>query len=571
MREIGRVAGVTARPLGRVARERVVRAAIADAHLRRLAPSAAAPGFAARGGRAVRRAAALAGRAGALHARAAGLGRRALRRRARGAVLRLPPAPRGARAPRPRGRGVGGARRAARRPGALGPAAGLPLRLRRADPRAARRGRDARAARRGRGLRRAALRARAPRAGRQRRDGAGAGAAGAEVVELPERAEHYAGGRAAGAAPPRARAVRGRRRAARPPNGAVRLLEAGGERAEAELVGAEVLELMRDGVAPEEIAVLVRGRRRGAVRPGPRRLRDPGRRTSRRVPLGRTRLGAGVLAGARAALPGGTRRRPAGVAAHAGHGRRAPDGGGRARRARCAAHEVAGAREAAARWAPQALPRLDALADAAAEGGGGAPGRAGGRGRRAVGGAARAPRRRARPRRARRGAGGRGAAGGGGRAARARGVDPALLGGAEDVLETLGAVEVRQGDATEGVLLADPLEIRARRFRAVFVCGLQDARVPAAARCPSRSSTTTRGARSPRRRGCGCRCTRTCSTASARCSTPASRARRRCCSCPGARPTRRASRWSPRRSSTTCARCSPTSCGSSAGAGCWPR
>src|SRR3954453_1329114 len=37
VREIGRVAGVTARPLGRVARERVVRAAIADAHLRRLA------------------------------------------------------------------------------------------------------------------------------------------------------------------------------------------------------------------------------------------------------------------------------------------------------------------------------------------------------------------------------------------------------------------------------------------------------------------------------------------------------------------------------------------------------
>ena len=45
-REIGRVAGVSARPLGVVARERVVRAAIRDAHLRVLAPSAAAPGFA---------------------------------------------------------------------------------------------------------------------------------------------------------------------------------------------------------------------------------------------------------------------------------------------------------------------------------------------------------------------------------------------------------------------------------------------------------------------------------------------------------------------------------------------
>ena len=46
VREIGRVAGVGARPLGLVARDRVVRAAIADARLRVLAPSAAAPGFA---------------------------------------------------------------------------------------------------------------------------------------------------------------------------------------------------------------------------------------------------------------------------------------------------------------------------------------------------------------------------------------------------------------------------------------------------------------------------------------------------------------------------------------------
>src|SRR5215210_2034909 len=48
--EVGRVTGVTTRPIGRVARERVVRAAIADAQLRRLAPSAGAPGFAAAAG-----------------------------------------------------------------------------------------------------------------------------------------------------------------------------------------------------------------------------------------------------------------------------------------------------------------------------------------------------------------------------------------------------------------------------------------------------------------------------------------------------------------------------------------
>jgi ATP-dependent helicase/DNAse subunit B len=38
----------------------------------------------------------------------------------------------------------------------------------------------------------------------------------------------------------------------------VRLLEAGGARAEAELIGAEVLELLRDGIPPEEIVVIAR-------------------------------------------------------------------------------------------------------------------------------------------------------------------------------------------------------------------------------------------------------------------------------------------------------------------------
>src|SRR3954470_24214314 len=46
VREIGRVTGITVQRLGPVARERVVRAAIADAHLQVLAPSAAAPCFA---------------------------------------------------------------------------------------------------------------------------------------------------------------------------------------------------------------------------------------------------------------------------------------------------------------------------------------------------------------------------------------------------------------------------------------------------------------------------------------------------------------------------------------------
>ena len=83
----------------------------------------------------------------------------------------------------------------------------------------------------------------------------------------------------------------------------MRLLEAGGERAEAEIVGAEVLELMRDGVAAEDIAVLVRGSGPAAL--FAQVLGTYGIRVgwSRRVPLARTRLGAGVLAGVRAALP----------------------------------------------------------------------------------------------------------------------------------------------------------------------------------------------------------------------------------------------------------------------------
>ena len=57
--------------------------------------------------------------------------------------------------------------------------------------------------------------------------------------------------------------------------------------------------------------------------------------------------------------------------------------------------------------------------------------------------------------------------------------DPALLGDPADVLEALAQVRVRTvaGDAG-GILLADPLSVRARRFRAVFICGLQDGAFP---------------------------------------------------------------------------------------------
>ena len=288
------------------------------------------------------------------------------------------------------------------------------------------------------------------------------------------------GGRAAGAAPPRARAVRARRRAPRPPNGAVRLLEAGGERAEAEIVGAEVLELMRDGVARRRTSrCCVRGAR-PARRCSRRCWRPTGSRSRGRAACrsARTRLGAGVLAGARAALPGGSRRRPADVAAHAGHGRRGSRGRRRARGARAARARSRSAREAAARRGRGRAARRAR--------------RAGRRGRGRSGGAARA---RSSPRRtaiwtapharradvldaeerdeARVAAELRAAA------AELRALDPALLGGADRAAR--GARRgrgARRATTTDGVLLADPLAIRARRFRAVFVCGLQDGEFP---------------------------------------------------------------------------------------------
>ena len=302
-------------------------------------------------------------------------------------------------------------------------------------------------------------------------------APGAEVVELPERADHYAGARARPALHHLERGLFEAGGEQRAPNGAVRLLEAGGERAEAEIVGAEVLELMRDGVAPEEIAVLVRGDAGAALFAQVLGAYGIPVGYARRVPLGRTRLGSGLLAGVRAALPGGRAGGPARVAADAGHARRARRGR-RARRAGAPQRDRGRPRGGVALGAGRAR----------------APRRAGGRRgrgarRRCSPRSSRRRTRSGRPRtcaaptcsiptsatrRASRPSCGRRRAS----CAGSRPVDPALLGGPEDVLETLAAVEVRQGDATEGVLLADPLEIRARRFRAVFVCGLQDAEFP---------------------------------------------------------------------------------------------
>jgi RecB family exonuclease len=55
--------------------------------------------------------------------------------------------------------------------------------------------------------------------------------------------------------------------------------------------------------------------------------------------------------------------------------------------------------------------------------------------------------------------------------------DPELL-AVDDVLEALGELRVREQAAPAGVLVAEAKSIRARRFRAVFVCGLQDGEFP---------------------------------------------------------------------------------------------
>lgn len=129
-----------------------------------------------------------------------------------------------------------------------------------------------------------------------------------EHVELPAVADHYA-------EPSRAALHRLERRLyeAGGPDGraeagdAVRLLEAGGERAEVELVAAEALRLVRSGTPAGEVAVV---------------FREPGRHASlveqvfgaygvpysieRWVPLGHTALGRGLLALIRAAGRAGT-------------------------------------------------------------------------------------------------------------------------------------------------------------------------------------------------------------------------------------------------------------------------
>lgn len=283
------------------------------------------------------------------------------------------------------------------------------------------------------------------------------------------------------------------------PNGAVRLLEAGGERAEAELVAAEALELMGAGVVPDDIAVLVRGGA-GEAEVLAHVLESYGVPISleRSIPLARTRLGAGVLAAARAALPGGT-------AADVLTWLRTPGRADPTIADRLDAH-VRRAELKTAREARRALARLDHETDPAALDAlarldhetdlDGASAALDALAAEAAAGPEAllaaivaeadsiwtAPHRRAAavlgPEEA---ADARAAAALRSAADQLRGLaesDPALVGSPADVLTALAEVPVREPGVPGSVLVADPLAIRARRFRAVFVCGLQEGSFP---------------------------------------------------------------------------------------------
>ncbi len=267
---------------------------------------------------------------------------------------------------------------------------------------------------------------------------------------------------------------------ARPPQGddrpdpgqAVRLLEAGGERAEAELVCAEVLELLGAGFGGEQIAVVYRSL--ASVAPLLEQVfADFGVSVSieRRIPFGHTSLGRGLLAFARCALVGEEQASAADLVAYA----RTP---GALNRPELADRLEATVRREGLRTAAEARERtglrfgeLDALRASTAP---------------ALELERQARRLLAAPDR------GQAAVLHDGRMLDARAVSVLVRSLAEidelgerlsghELVELLERLEVptRTRGAPGAVLVAEPLQIRARRFRAVFVCGLQEGSFPA--------------------------------------------------------------------------------------------
>jgi ATP-dependent helicase/DNAse subunit B len=123
-----------------------------------------------------------------------------------------------------------------------------------------------------------------------------------KVVELPALDEHYEAG-SRGVLHHLERWLFAAPEDRIDPGAAVRLLEAGGERAEAELVGAEVLSLIRAGVPAEEIAVVCRSLARSAeVLESVFGQYGIPVALEREVQFGQTPLGRTLLAMARCAL-----------------------------------------------------------------------------------------------------------------------------------------------------------------------------------------------------------------------------------------------------------------------------
>jgi len=295
------------------------------------------------------------------------------------------------------------------------------------------------------------------------------------VVELPAQDAHYSPGsravlhhleRSLFSATPPERAD---------PGDAVTLLEAGGERAEAELVAERVLALQRDGVPASEIVVIYRSRAQAAplLEHVFAQYGIP-LATGRATPMPHTVLGRGLLGAARCALLPERAARATDLLAYL----RTP---GRLQAPEIADGLDAGIRREGLRTARQArealgweLPELDELAEASDPA-------------RALCRLARwlfvAPHRGAAP------------ALSDAEALDARALRALLVAvdelaqinlmpaGADlvELLEGLSVPAAAPGQRIDAVLLAEPLEVRARRFRAVFVCGLQEGQFPRAA------------------------------------------------------------------------------------------
>jgi RecB family exonuclease len=301
-----------------------------------------------------------------------------------------------------------------------------------------------------------------------------------QVTELPALDEHYA---------PASRRVLhhlerslfepdAERIESEPEHPVVTLLEAGGERAEAELVAAHVLELQRAGMPASEIVVVYRSRERAAPLVA-RVFAQYGVALAGglQTAFGNTALGRAVLGAARCALAPDAAR-PADLLDLL----RAP---GLLHTPEIADGVEAEVRRRGLRTAAQARRLLEWVPDeleeiAAAGADGGDPGPALCRlARRLLA----APYRHGAP-----------------QLDPEQALDAQALAALHRALEELGELRLRPpateliellaalpvtgpgAAAPEGVLLAEPAEIRARRFRAVFVCGLQEGEFPRAGR-----------------------------------------------------------------------------------------